>query len=57
VSNYNSEPECTAYTDTDPYPYAIDEAFDVYQALMESVGKIIGLSGRKLNIIMSGDSA
>ena len=41
----------------DPYPYAIDEAFDVYRVLVESAGTAIGMSGRKLNIIISGDSA
>jgi hypothetical protein len=41
----------------DPYPFAIDEAFDTYRVLVESVGQLIGMSGRKLNIIMSGDSA
>jgi hypothetical protein len=41
----------------DPYPYAIDEAFDVYRVLVESTGTVIGMSGRKLNIIISGDSA
>lgn len=56
----------------DPYPYAIDEAFDTYRVLVESgmrsfhcvrnlnfvlVGTIIGMSGTRLNIIVSGDSA
>jgi hypothetical protein len=56
----------------DPYPYAIDEAFDAYKVLVESgkplyvkhflslifaVGRLIGMSGQKLNIIISGDSA
>ncbi|KZT71007.1 alpha/beta-hydrolase [Daedalea quercina L-15889] len=40
-----------------PYPFAIDECFDVYQLLVESGGKIIGMSGHKLNVILSGDSA
>jgi acetyl esterase/lipase len=41
----------------DPYPFAIDEAFDTYRVLVESAGQLIGMSGKKLNIIMSGDSA
>ncbi|KAK7005743.1 Alpha/Beta hydrolase protein [Favolaschia claudopus] len=40
-----------------PYPFAIDEAFDTYKLLVESVGTNIGMSGRKLNIIITGDSA
>lgn len=42
---------------TDHYPFAIDECFDVYRLLVESSGSIIGMSGRSLNVIMSGDSA
>jgi acetyl esterase/lipase len=41
----------------DPYPFAIDEAFDTYRVLAESAGQLIGMSGKKLNIIMTGDSA
>ncbi|KAI0040005.1 alpha/beta-hydrolase [Auriscalpium vulgare] len=40
-----------------PYPFAIDEAFDTYRVLVESKGKVIGMSGTRLNIIMTGDSA
>ncbi|KAG5654405.1 hypothetical protein H0H81_003229 [Sphagnurus paluster] len=40
-----------------PYPFAIDEAFDTYKLLVESVGRVIGMSGEKLNIIITGDSA
>ncbi|KZT08360.1 alpha/beta-hydrolase [Laetiporus sulphureus 93-53] len=40
-----------------PYPYAIDECFDVYRILMETGGRVIGMSGHKLNVIISGDSA
>ncbi|KDQ27709.1 hypothetical protein PLEOSDRAFT_1042144 [Pleurotus ostreatus PC15] len=40
-----------------PYPFAIDEAFDTYRVLVESAGAVLGMSGKKLNIIMSGDSA
>ena len=41
----------------DPYPFAIDECFDVYRTLIETAGRIIGMSGSKLNVIFSGDSA
>ncbi|EPQ57298.1 alpha/beta-hydrolase [Gloeophyllum trabeum ATCC 11539] len=40
-----------------PYPFAIDEIFDTYRVLVESAGRLIGMSGKKLSIIMSGDSA
>ncbi|KAG8837918.1 hypothetical protein FRC18_007261 [Serendipita sp. 400] len=40
-----------------PYPYAIEECFDVYRLLVESKGAAIGMSGKLLNTIMSGDSA
>jgi acetyl esterase/lipase len=66
--DYGKAPECEScdaclspqpsYCPTiDPYPFAIDEAFDVYRVLVESAGTVIGMSGRKLNIIISGDSA
>ena len=42
---------------TDPYPFAIDECFDAYRTLVASAGKIIGMSGSKLNVIFTGDSA
>lgn len=42
---------------SDPYPFAIDECFDVYRTLIETAGRIIGMSGSKLNVIFSGDSA
>lgn len=42
---------------TDPYPFAIDEVFDTYRVLVESRGKAIGMSGKNLNVIVSGDSA
>ena len=41
----------------DPYPFAIDECFDAYRVLMESAGKIIGMSGTGLDVVFSGDSA
>ncbi|KAF8919831.1 Alpha/Beta hydrolase protein [Mucidula mucida] len=40
-----------------PYPFAIDEAFDLYRLLVESGGSIIGMSGKNLKVIMTGDSA
>jgi hypothetical protein len=40
-----------------PYPFATDEAFDCYRVLVESVGTCIGMSGRRLGVIMTGDSA
>ncbi|KAL1728818.1 Alpha/Beta hydrolase protein [Schizophyllum commune] len=40
-----------------PYPFSIDEVFDLYKALVETNGAIIGMSGKRLNIIISGDSA
>ena len=41
----------------DPYPWAIDEGFDVYRILTETKGGIIGMNGQKLDVILSGDSA
>ncbi|KAH9935329.1 Alpha/Beta hydrolase protein [Fomitopsis serialis] len=49
--------KCQLTALTDPYPFAIDECFDVYRMLIESGGKVIGMAGHKLNIIISGDSA
>ncbi|KDE04867.1 hypothetical protein MVLG_04727 [Microbotryum lychnidis-dioicae p1A1 Lamole] len=40
-----------------PFPYAIDETYDVYKVLHESKGKCIGMKGTKLGIVMTGDSA
>ncbi|KIY50479.1 alpha/beta-hydrolase [Fistulina hepatica ATCC 64428] len=40
-----------------PYPFAIDEAYDTYCALINSLGSVIGMSGRQLTIILTGDSA
>ncbi|KAI0684280.1 alpha/beta-hydrolase, partial [Cytidiella melzeri] len=40
-----------------PYPFAIDECFDVYRTLVESAGQIIGMSGVKMDTIFTGDSA
>ncbi|KAF8757263.1 Alpha beta-hydrolase [Rhizoctonia solani] len=40
-----------------PYPFAIDESFELYKLIVESKGKILGMAGDKLSVIMSGDSA
>lgn len=41
-----------------PYPYALNECFDVYQTLIVSQGRCIGLSGGTMpRIIVTGDSA
>ncbi|KAJ8468257.1 hypothetical protein ONZ51_g9761 [Trametes cubensis] len=40
-----------------PYPFSIDECFDLYRVLVETTGIVIGMSGRELNIICTGDSA
>lgn len=66
---YGKAPECQSYisqwfcvshfmiTFTDPYPFAIDECFDAYRVLVESAGKLIGMSGTALDVVFSGDSA
>lgn len=42
----------------DPFPWALNEAFDLYRLLAESNGRVIGLtSGRPISIILTGDSA
>ncbi|KAL8932468.1 MAG: hypothetical protein Q9211_006299, partial [Gyalolechia sp. 1 TL-2023] len=41
-----------------PYPYALNEAYDVYHTLIASQGRCIGLSGTAVpRIIITGDSA
>ena len=41
-----------------PYPYALNECYDVYHTLVASHGRCIGLSGDNIpRIILSGDSA
>ncbi|KIM69024.1 hypothetical protein SCLCIDRAFT_103917 [Scleroderma citrinum Foug A] len=40
-----------------PYPFAMDECFDLYRLLAESNGRCIGMSGKQFNIVLSGDSA
>ncbi|KAF5393231.1 hypothetical protein D9757_000749 [Collybiopsis confluens] len=52
--DYGKAPESDSI---DPYPFAIDEAFDIYQVLVKSGGSAIGMSGKEINIIVSGDSA
>ena len=50
--------QCMSYSIfSDPYPWAIDEGFDVYRILTETKGGIIGMDGQKLDVILSGDSA
>lgn len=41
-----------------PYPYAVNEVFDVYSTLVRTRGKCIGMSGEHVpRIIITGDSA
>ncbi|CAG8482507.1 2578_t:CDS:2 [Diversispora eburnea] len=49
-----------------PYPYALEECFDVYQSIVESNGEVIGMAGwkdkainerKKIKIVLVGDSA
>jgi acetyl esterase/lipase len=41
-----------------PYPYALNECYDVYTTLIKSKGRCVGMSGREVpNVIISGDSA
>ncbi|KAG5984689.1 hypothetical protein E4U55_003635 [Claviceps digitariae] len=41
-----------------PYPYAVNEIFDVYDAIISSRGRCIGLSGKDMpRIVVTGDSA
>lgn len=41
-----------------PYPFALEECFDLYRTLHETAGKVIGMSGSpNFRIILSGDSA
>ncbi|KAK4920382.1 hypothetical protein LTR28_012903, partial [Elasticomyces elasticus] len=49
--NYKKAPE-------HPYPYALNECYDVYHTLVASRGRCIGLSGDSVpQIVISGDSA
>lgn len=41
-----------------PYPYALNECYDVYSTLIKSRGRCIGMSGREVpKIVVTGDSA
>ncbi|RHZ75005.1 hypothetical protein Glove_218g49 [Diversispora epigaea] len=49
-----------------PYPYALEECFDVYQSIVESNGEVIGMAGwkdkaanerKQIKIALVGDSA
>lgn len=41
-----------------PYPYALNECFDVYSTIMASRGRCLGLSGEVVpKIVITGDSA
>lgn len=41
-----------------PYPYALNECFDVYTSIVRSKGRCIGMSGRRVpKIVLTGDSA
>lgn len=49
--NYRKAPEF-------PYPYALNECYDVYHSIIHSKGRCIGLSGDALpRIALTGDSA
>jgi acetyl esterase/lipase len=63
--DYHKAPECKSgkrsRAETNlfivPYPFAINESFELYKLIVESKGKILGMAGDKLSVIMSGDSA
>jgi len=41
-----------------PYPYALNECFDVYQTLIATRGRCVGLSGEVVpKVVLTGDSA
>ncbi|KAK4115432.1 alpha/beta-hydrolase [Canariomyces notabilis] len=41
-----------------PYPYALNECYDVYTTIIKSRGRCIGLSGREIpKVVITGDSA
>ena len=41
-----------------PYPYALNECYDVYTTLIKSKGRCIGMSGKEVpKVIVTGDSA
>ncbi|KAL2179798.1 Alpha/Beta hydrolase protein [Thermothelomyces heterothallicus CBS 202.75] len=41
-----------------PYPYALNECYDVYTMIIQTRGKCVGLSGKEVpKIVLTGDSA
>ncbi|KXX77968.1 Hormone-sensitive lipase [Madurella mycetomatis] len=41
-----------------PYPYALNECYDVYTTIIKSRGRCIGLSGKEVpKVVITGDSA
>lgn len=40
-----------------PYPWAIEEGYDVYRLLCETKGSVIGMQSGECQIILTGDSA
>ncbi|KAK4242141.1 hypothetical protein C8A03DRAFT_29726 [Achaetomium macrosporum] len=41
-----------------PYPYALNECYDVYTSIVKSRGRCIGLSGKEVpKVVITGDSA
>ncbi|CED84341.1 Hormone-sensitive lipase HSL [Phaffia rhodozyma] len=40
-----------------PYPWAIEECFDAYLALVKSKGSVIGMKSGEINMVLCGDSA
>ncbi|KAM0285842.1 hypothetical protein ACHAQH_001305 [Verticillium albo-atrum] len=41
-----------------PYPYALNECFDVYTTIIKSRGRCIGMSGKDMpTLVLTGDSA
>ncbi|KAF0377030.1 alpha/beta-hydrolase [Gigaspora margarita] len=49
-----------------PYPFALDECFDVYRSIIESNGEVIGMAGwkdkdgsrrKQMKVVLIGDSA
>ncbi|KAI1816602.1 alpha/beta-hydrolase [Poronia punctata] len=41
-----------------PYPYALNECFDVYTTIVKSRGRCLGMSGRDVpKVVVTGDSA
>src|SRR5262249_24613641 len=41
-----------------PYPYALNECFDVYVTIIKTRGRCIGMSGKEVpKVIITGDSA